>query len=417
MAVTISAVSNALTKVLLPYVEDAFPKATILLDQVKRNSTTTFINNTFFAPIRTSRHGGVHNLANDASQLTTGSASIGQASVNVKYMAATFDISKATIEATKTTKGAVENLLYFQAKTLAADFARNINRQMFSDGFGVVAEVAGSTSGTAITIQAPSSSDGDGRVLDLFGSVNGDINPNKYLSPGQVVGLGSASGSGTGTISSISGSTINFTGTISSAANAPIYILDADGAGAGTAELQGIRLALSSSTGTSTYAGVARNTTTWTPQFDSTLESLSLSRMEKTYLAAREYGMVGDRYAIFVNVSLYQKYGDLLTALRREVNTTELLGGWSGIAFQAGAGKVGVFLDYDTPDGEVEIINLDSWTLCQMTDLGWMEDPANNAGSLFRRVNYLTYQATMAWFANVLCLAPGANGRLAQKTK
>ena len=48
-------------------------------------------------------------------------------------------------------------------------------------------------------------------------------------------------------------------------------------------------------------------------------------------------------------------------SMRRTVNESELLGGWSGLEFAAGAGRVGVFLDHDVPDGEVEIINLDSW--------------------------------------------------------
>lgn len=415
MAVTISGVSNGLTKVLLPYIQDSVPTQSIFFDQVKRNVGVNFINNTFYAPIRSSKQSGVTNLANDASQLVTGSASIGQASVSTKILTGTFDITKLVIEATKSTKGAVENQLTFQARTLTKDYARNINRQMFSDGYGVVSEVAGSLSGTTFTIQNVSASNSDARTIDNFGSVNGDISPSEYLVAGQIIGIGSAASS-VGTISSISGSTVTLTAGTASAANNPIYILDGDGAGAGTSELQGVRLALSSSTGTSTYAGVARSTITWTPQFDNTSESLTLSRMEKTYIQARKYAMPGDRYAIFVNMTLYQKYGDLLTALRREVNETELLGGWTGISFAAGAGKVGVFLDFDVPDGEVEIINLDSWTVCQVSDMGWMEDPANGGGALFRKVNYLTYQATMAWFANMLCLAPAANGRLVDKT-
>lgn len=415
MAVTISGVSNGLQKVLLPYIQDSIPTQSIFFDQVKRNVNTTFMNNQFFAPLRSSKQSGITNLANDGSQLVSGSSSLGLASVNVKILTGTFDITKLVVEATKTVKGAVENQLTFQAKTLTKDFARGINRQMFSDGIGVVSEVAGSASSTTFTIQNVSASDDDGRTIDNFGSVNGDIDPAEYLVAGQIIGIGTAA-AGVGTISSISGSTVTLTAGTVSAANDAIYILDGDAAGAGTSEIQGVRAALSSSTGTTLYANVARSTQTWTPQFDNTAESLTLSRMEKLYIKARKFAMPGDRYAIFVNMTLYQKYGDLLTAMRREVNETDLLGGWTGISFAAGAGKVGVFLDFDVPDGECEIINLDSWTLCQVSDMGWMEDPGNGGGALFRKVNYLTYQATMAWFANMLCLAPAANGRLVQKT-
>ena len=187
-----------------------------------------------------------------------------------------------------------------------------------------------------------------------------------------------------------------------------------DGGGAGTSEIQGMRAALSSSTGTSTYANVARSTHGWTPQLGTTAEALTLSAMEQQYLAAKKYAHMGDRYAIFVNKTLYKKYGDILTSMRRTVNETELLGGWTGLEFAAGAGRVGVFLDYDVPDGEVLIVNLDSWTIAQVSEMGWLEDPSN--GSLIRRVDKITYQATMVWFTNLMCLAPAANGRLTQKT-
>src|SRR3990167_3267379 len=193
-----------------------------------------------------------------------------------------------------------------------------------------------------------------------------------------------------------------------------VYRVDGDTANNGTAEIHGIRDALSSSTGTSQYATYARSNPGWTPQIGTTSEVLTLSAMQLKYLNAKKWAQPGDRYAIFTNLSLYNKYGNILTALRRIVNETDLLGGWTGLEFAAGAGKVGVFLDYDVPDGEVEIINLDTWTVCQVSDMSWMEEP--NSGSLIRTRNAITYQATMVWFTQLICLAPGANGRLTRKT-
>ena len=52
MAVLLSNVSNVLQKIIMPYVQDNFDKKTILLDQLKRNQGVTFMNDTFYAPIR-----------------------------------------------------------------------------------------------------------------------------------------------------------------------------------------------------------------------------------------------------------------------------------------------------------------------------------------------------------------------------
>jgi hypothetical protein len=411
--ILLSNVSNALEKVIQPYIQDNFNKTTPLLDQLKRNDNVEFFNDNFYAPIRTSRHGGITNLADDGNSLVSGNASIGQASVGVKILTGTFDISKLALEATKTRKGAVENQLTFQARTLNNDFSKDINRQYYSDGVGVIAQVAGSVGAGTLSVMLPDANLDDGRSIDNYGTVNGDINPTKYLQPGMVIGIGTAAAD-LGTVSSITGNTVVVTGAPAIVANDTIFRMDGSGEGAGTAEIQGLRAGLSSSTGTSTYAGVARSTYGWTPQIGTVSEALTLSEMEDKYIAAREYAMAGDRYAIFVNKTLYKKYGDILTALRRTVNETELLGGWSGLEFQIGMGKVGVFLDYEVPDGEVLIINLDSWTVCEVSPMSWLEGP--DGKPMIRRRDSITYQATMVWFTNLLCRAPGANGRLTQKT-
>jgi hypothetical protein len=402
-------VSNALQKVIMPFIQDNLPKQTILLDQLKRNQGVTFMNDYFYAPVRTGRHGGVANLADDGNTLVSGKSSIGQAYVGVKILTGTFDISKLTIDATKSAKGAVENQLTFQARTLATDFARSVNRQYYSDGIGVISEFAGSAA-SAMYVRFPTSSLDDTRSL-YYGSINGDISPTKYFAPGQNIAVGTG-GLVAGTVVSASGTTVVVAAaSVAGTAGQAIYIRDGDNEGAGTSEITGVRAALDTPSG-STYAGLARTTVGWQAQLGTAAETLTLSAIEDVYLKAREYSQMGDRYAIFMNRTLYKKYGDLLTALRRTVNETELLGGWSGLEFAAGAGKVGVFLDFDVPDGEVLVLDLDTFTVCQVSDMDWMEDPS---GALIRRVDKITYQATMVWFTNLICLCPAANGRLIQK--
>jgi len=417
MAILLSNVSNALEKVIQPYIQDNFNKTTPLLDQLKRNDGVEFINDNFYAPIRTSRHGGITNLANDGNTLVSGKASIGQASVGVKIITGTFDISKLTLDATKNRKGAVENQLTFQANTLMNDLSKDINRQYHSDGVGIIGQVSGSVGAGTMSVLYPDASLDDGRSTDWYGTINNDIAPTKYIQPGMILGVGTAAAD-LGTVTSVlqtAGAalgTVIVTGDPAIVANDSLFRVDGSGGGAGTAEIQGIHAALSS--GTADYAGVARSTYGWTPQLGTTLQALGLSEMEDKYIAAREFSMAGDRYAIFVNKLLYKKYGDILTALRRTVNKTELLGGWTGLEFEVGMGRVGVFLDYEVRDGEVEIINLDTWTVCETSPLQWLEGP--DSKPMMRRPDSITYQAVIAWFTNLLCRAPGANALLMRKT-
>jgi len=411
--VSLANVSNALQKVILPYIQDNFPKQKPLLDQLKRNADVTFFNDNFYAPVRTGRHGGITNLATDAGSLVSSNASIGQASVGYKVLTGTFKITKAVLDATKTTKGAVENQLTFQANSLMDDFAKDVNRQLYSDGLGVVGQVLGSVGAGTASLTQPDSSLDDGRgTAERFGSINGDIAVNKYIQIGNILGIGTAAAD-VGTVTSVGGTSIVMTGAPAIVANDTIYRLDGDAAGAGTSEVGGLMDALSILT-SGTYAGIANSTFGWSPQLGTSSAALTLSEMESNYLAGLEYAQSGDKYAIFVNKTLYKKYGDILTSMRRTVDTKKLLGGWSGLAFEVGAGEVGVFLDYDVPDGEVYILNLDSFTICQISDMGWAEDPSG--GALIRSRGTLLYEATMHWFMNLLCRAPAANARLVRKT-
>lgn len=414
-------IAATLRDVLLPYVRDNFPKKTIALDQFKRDSGLEVMNDEFLVPIYTTRHGGVANLADDGNNvISSGGRDTSRATVSVEIVTGALNISKLTIDASKNNTLAVQNTLQAQTEKLSSDFARHVNRQLYGGGDGVVSMVratGGSVGTGTIAVEAIDANIDDGRAVDYYGTINGDILPTKYFAVDQVIGVGTA-GAADGTITSVTGTTIvsGAPTAIVTAANDSIYIQDGSGEGAGTSEILGMRAALSSSTGTSTYAGVARNVVGWTPSFGSTSEALSLSRLEAIDGNVQEYADTADKYIILVNKTPYRKYGDLLTAMRRTVNQTDLLGGWRGLEFAAGGNIVGVFRDYDVPDGEVLFINLSTWKITQVSDVSWMEEPSGAGGGLLRLQNTIQYQAVMHWFVNTICLAPAANGKETRKS-
>lgn len=418
---TLSDITATLKEVLLPYVRDNFPKKTIALDQFKRDSEMQPMNDEFIAPVYTTRHGGVANLANDSNNIvSSGGRQTSRATVPVEIVTGALNISKLAIDASKSNTLAVQNTLQAQTEKLSNDFARHVNRQLYGGGDGVVSMVratGGSVGTGTIAVEAIDASVDDGRAVDYYGTINGDIAPTKYFAEDQIIGVGTA-GAADGTITDVTGTSIvsGAPTAIVTAANDSIYIQDGSGQGAGTSEILGMRAALSSSTGTSTYAGLARDTVGWTPSFGSVSEALSLGRLEQMDGDVQEYADMTDKYIILVNKTLYRKYGDLLTAMRRTVNSAELLGGWKGLEFAAGGNVVGVFRDYDVPDGEVLLVNLNTWKITQVSDVSWMEDPGASGGGLLRLQNTLQYQAVMHWFVNVICLAPAANGKQTRKS-
>lgn len=411
--------STVLREVILPYIQDNLPSQKITLNQFKKSVDSTVMNNNFHVPLRLTRHGGVTSLATDSNNINaTAGATFSRGSVAVRTHTGAFNISKLAIEASSGDRLAIKGAFLAQADSLISDFGRDMNRQLYGQNINVIGQVSGSTSSSEFTIKAiDASTIDDGRVLDRYGTVNGDIAPGEYFYPGAIIGVGTAVvgtaivGTVTHDGAGVATGTVTLSGTGQSAANDAVFLLD--GSGGGTNAMDGIGNAIDSRAGTNLYAGVARSKIGWTPQFGSASEALGLSRMELAYLKAKKFAQEGDKYAIFTNITLYKKYGDLLTAMRRTVNVTELVGGWTGLEFAAGAGQVGIFLDTNVPDGEVVILNLDSWSLCQVSDMSWVEQGAEN---LLRLQNTITYQAALVWFANVICRAPASNARECQKT-
>lgn len=410
----------AYKKVMLQYIQDSIPNDVPLLKVMRKDATYSSINDTFYAAVRTTRHGGVGNLPNDKAQLLTGSSALSQASVTPKILTGTFDISDVSKKATSGDKKAVASSLTQQTTSLTSDFSKSVERQLFSDGVGVIAQVpasGGSVGVGTLAYQYPDANVDDGRVTPYYGSVNNDVNAGFYLAPGMHIGVGTA-GAAFATISSVnftpgrSDGTIVLTGAVVTNNNDAIYIADKDHSAQGTSEVQGIRKALSE--GTADYAGIGRTNMVWAPQYMGTAQNqaLSVNNMEITYLSAFRYAQKGDRFAWFVNLSLYAKFGDLCTALRREVNKMELTSGWEGLEFSAGQGKVPVMLSYDVPDGEAVLLNLDTWNVCEVAPMDWV-----GGDDELRRTDYITFQKVLSWYMNTLCVAPAANGRMVRQTR
>ena len=399
MAIGISDVSSALKKVLLPYIRDNFPKQTILLDQVKRNSGTTFMNDNFYVPLRTSRNAGVVNLSSDTAKLRNGAATIGQASTPVRTATGTFEISKLAIAATQNSKGSVEPMLRFQADSLMTDFSRSVNRQFMGDGSGIVAYVGtalGTAAGTAIPVRS-------------VNPTNGDIHAVKYIAPGAVIEIGTAIGTVSSVVDGGSVGTVNVTSSITPG-TADLSINFVDGDLSDAAEFNGLDLFIGTG---GTLQALDRATT---PQWEGQLGTvaggtLTMKAMTSKHLQASEFAMSGDRYAVFANQTPYGAYGDLLVAYRRDVNTRELIGGWTGLEFAVGQKPVGVFLDYDTPEGRMMGVNLDALTVGEVEPMNWETDPSSDQ-PLLRRVDYLTYQAVMHYFAQFIALGPASSWKL-----
>ena len=387
----LSNIANVLKKVIAPAIQEVLPQETIWFDMLKTNAgVTPMANNTFYISIRSGRHSGIASVAEGAT-LPSGKPQWSQANVTAKYVFGTFDITDQVIESAKSSVGSLVNYLMENTKSLKVDFARELNRIFWGAGDETIAKVASgdATTGTTLTL-AP--------VL----AVNTDIPATKYLAAGMNLDI-----NGDNCVISTVDSDTQVTLVAGITRVAGENVKKADGDNAVVDEPMGISGLLVNS---GTIQGIDTAASPWfTPaQIETTSEALSEAKMIAAYVKAKEHG---DPKFVFMNASLWKKYGTLLTSMKKTSDLKEVLsGGWKGLDFMGG--NASVVLDYDCPDGKVFFIDPDSLTLAQLTPISFID----RGDGLLRRVNYAAWQGVLRWYGNLCIKNPKANAVLTTKT-
>lgn len=385
----LSNVSNVLQKIIAPAIEQVLPMKTIWYDMLQKNKgVTSMANNTFYVTIRSGRHSGIAAIAEGAT-LPSGKPKYDQANVSAKWLFGTFDITDQVLESAKSAPGSLVNYLTQQTSDLKDDFAKELNRIFFGDGTGALALANANATSATLTVKP---------VLN----VNGDIPGTEYLAAGQKILVDTD----VATILSVDSDTqVTLTAPITYAVND--VITKADGDGAAAQEPMGVNGMLAA---TGTLQGIDRGANPWwQPAYiDATSEALGLNKMETAWAKCLKYG--NPKY-VFMNTTLWKKYGNLLESFKRTANMKEILsGGWSGLEFMGGAGVV--LLDTDCPDGEVLFIDPSTITIAQLTPISWVD----RGDGILRRVDYAAWQGVLRWYGNLAALNLRPNAKLTTKT-
>ncbi len=386
----ITDISNILKKVIAPKIQEVLPTATVWYSMLQKNSgVTAMSNNTFYVTLRTGRHSGIASVAEGAT-LPTGKPKFSQTSVAAKYIFGTFDITDQVLESAKDNAGALANYMTLSTQALKTDFGRELNRIFWGYGNGQLTTVNGSGTGTTLTVNSS--------------SPNGDIKGTKYLSDGMNTMVDVENVRLTTVLSDTTITTPSFTYA------ADEVVKKADGDGAAVDEPMGIDGVVDDGTLVPTFQGITRSASPWfnAAYIDTASEALGLSKMEAAYTAALEFG--NPKY-VFMNKTLWKKYGTLLETYKKTANLTEVLsGGWKGLDFMGG--QAAVMLDFDCPDGKVFFIDPDSVTIGQLAPISWVD----RGDGVLRRVDYASWQGVLKWYGNLIALNPRANAKLTAKT-
>lgn len=394
--ITQTTVANLLEKVIQPAINNQMRKEFIGFQLAKtegqnsaRDRIIKFGNSDFYIPLQTSQHSGAVAIAENGT-LVNGDFTDALAKVTCKYQTGSQLISKQVINTTDS--GSVVPILAAKGKALVVGMKADQSRQFYGTGDAVIGTAVGSGSAATSFVFAA--------------SVNGDIDYAEYCPPGTYIKIGSNAAV---VVSAVTAkNTVTIPATTWSQGDA---VKKCDGAGEVASEWTGMRTLLSN---TAVFQNIDPATNPyWKPAFlDSTSEPLQLqgaTGMNLPYMKANKMGKV--EY-LTMNTTLFTRYGELLTSMKRVADQKPVLGGgWAGLEFMGGNAKV--VLDYDCPDDMVIFHNPSLYTYGENSPLEW-EQGTN--GTLLRVVGKINYEVVATQFGEFGCHARNGFAALSGKT-
>lgn len=384
--IDLSAVSAILKKAIAPAVYDQFTSKALLYQIARKNAgITQWVNDKFYFPVRVQRFGGVIALP-DGKSLQHGDTKFTQGYAAVKLITGSFEINKKTLAVKDA--GSVVPILTRMSQDLTKDLIVDVNRQLFGTGDAVIGTVSGSTSSATTVTIIPQ------------GGATGDIKAEDVITPGQYI----TDGAGTGyvQVTAVSGNTVTVASAQSYTDTNAVKKLTDDGTSAD--EIDGLGELFANGT----YLNIDPSTyPAWQAYVDDNSGSdvaLALIDMHKAFTAANK---LGDVKYIFVNRTLFNKYGSLLESQVRFTPKDVLGGGWTGLDYMGGQAKI--VLDYYAPDKSVAMISPKYLTIGELQPLQF--EPGTN-GTLLRESGKMDYEVVESALFNLATFVRGAHAIL-----
>ncbi len=380
-------------KVLKDDYEDAI--RTVLNDEIAmlkefEKDSGSYIGRAVVWPVTMNRNEGMGAIGDNDDLPTAQNMEDVESRLTAKYEYGRVSVSGPTIATSKNNKGAFAKAMDKEIKGMLAGLKKDINRQLFGDGYGALCQCngAGSPSTTLIV----------------------DNDSNRFLRKNMFIDVYTAKTGGSieVTAQQISAKTGTTQVTIPSSTwsnNSFVFRKNSRGK-----EIMGLRGIIDDGTYRDIIQTISR---TSYPDWKAVVKSnggvaraLTLDLMQQALDGAGENG--GDPKLIVAHTSVRRSYINLLSPDIR-YSPLELRGGFKELKYAGGKDEMPFKFDYDAPYGEIFFIDKSSIKLYVLTDFEWASDD----GSVLSRVlNKDAWEAFLRYFAELGTDNPGWNAVL-----
>jgi hypothetical protein len=370
---------------------------TYLLDQIERDSDS--IDHTgrrAVWPVHKSNNRGRVSFTDGGQLPTAGRQDWMDAIIPIKYHAYGISVSDAAIEGSKRNEGAFINILQAETQGVAKDMRKDINRQLYGSGDGLLASAV-SAAAAVVTVDSV-----------------------QYLRVGDPVDLvvksTGAVTAGIANVTITARDTTNKTVTLSSAPTTPASINSTYGlylSGSRGNEMEGLRSILTSGRTLHGINSATAGNEFWNPgsRKDAGAAVAGESLFEQV---ADEVGGVGNgEVEVFLTSrGIRRRLADTYQSQKRfnDARAVDIHGGFTAIMVN----EVPVIADDDVPKGFAFALNKDSFKWFQQAGPGWLESKDGTVFQLQPGASSGTYNAVwlawFKWYASFACVAPNRNG-------
>ncbi|MEG1751456.1 MAG: phage major capsid protein [Clostridia bacterium] len=389
--ITLSSAENALKSVYLGVVANQLNiNANPLLGKIKQSTRDVFGKEIIkMAPWGI--NGGVGAGTETGVLPSAASNKYVQFKSDLKNLYGKIELSDKAIRASQSNVGAFVNLLNDEMEGLVKASSFNLGRMLHGDGTGVVATV---TSFDTATKVVTCSTTGTSKVKNLIEGMVVDT----YKAGAKVEALSGLR------INFVNRATNTFTFDIPSgfsgafAANDVLYVQGSKGN-----EITGLGTLFGA--GTSLY-GLSKANYSWLNPYKNTAGGEISDALLQSGIDFLEEQSGSTINYIACSTTVRRAYQEYMNCYRRNVDITDLQGGYKAITFNG----IPLVADRFVADDTLMLLNTNDFTLHQLCDWEWLQ--GENGRILRQNAGYPTYSATLVKYADLICDRPNGQAKI-----
>ena len=385
-----------------------------LIDQIERQSefTVDHYGRKAIVPVHKARNRGRGSRGDGGVLPSAGKQSWEDAMIPITRHYQGIELTDAAIKATQSNSGAFVELLDAEVKGATKDMKKDVNRQIFGSGDGLLATLGTfvTTSTNTVTVDSIQYLH-VGDPVDIRRKTDGNVGATGTWAGNEVSALNAST-------KVVTLSTVFTPGSGLTAADYGVFL-----AGSRGNEMEGLQSIVSTSRTLHTIDSSLAGNEFWNAQVrDVGSASGSATAGETSFeLISDDVGQTGQgETEVFITTrGIRRRLADTFQSTKRFTNrdAVQIHGGYSAIMVASGAGEVPVVIDDDAPKGSVFAIDKSALRWFQQWGPGFLESPQD--GTVFhlrdgsaQGTKEATWQAWMGWYATLGCVAPNRLGRL-----